>query len=163
MRDLLEEMGIGKGSFYAVFGSKQGLFVSALQLYRNEHSLMNEVGEIFAGCPVREAFIKVLGRVIERSFKDGGCCLFAKAALEFRQGEPEIATEIEHGIKEVEKVFCVALVAAKEKGEISENKDPESLARYFVSVFYGLQIMANGAFDREAVETVVADALKVLD
>lgn len=163
LRDLLEAMGIGKGSFYAVFGSKQALFVRVLQLYCKEHSLMSRMADVLADGPAKEAIGQVLKAVLDRSLEDGDCCLFAKAALEFRQDGQEVADEVGSGVRRVERAFCLALLKGQENGEISPQKNAQELGCFFVSVFYGLQVMANAAADRSSLEAVVAHALRVLD
>jgi TetR/AcrR family transcriptional regulator, transcriptional repressor for nem operon len=39
VRDLAEAMEIGSGSLYAAFGSKEGLYLAALDLYRRRYAL----------------------------------------------------------------------------------------------------------------------------
>lgn len=39
MRDLSEATGLGSGSLYAAFGSKEGLYLAALDLYRRSYAV----------------------------------------------------------------------------------------------------------------------------
>lgn len=163
LHDLLTEMGIGKGSFYATFGSKHELFLDALKLYGRKWAMVREVADIMATLPAKKAIERVLVRVMDRAIEDKRCCLFGKTALEFWQTDAKINKEVEGGVKQVEEAFRQVIIRGQKNMEIADDKDPDSLAQFFTSTFYGLQVMGSANPDRKALENAISNALIVLD
>lgn len=130
--DLLDEMSIGKGRFYAAFGSKRELFLDALKLYGKKQAMVREVANIMSCLPAKqsiELMELMFERVIDWMVEDKRCCMFGKTALEFWQSDAAIAKEVE-------------------AGEISPDKDPDSIAHFLTGIFYGLQVTGSALPDR---------------
>ncbi len=163
LQNLLTEMGIGKGSFYATFGSKHELFLDALKLYGRKRAMVREVAEIMATLPSKKAIEQILVRVMDRAIEDKRCCLFGKTALEFWQTDAKITKEVEDGVKQVEEAFRQAIIRGQKNMEIASEKDPEALAQFFTSTFYGLQVMGSANTGRKALENTISSALFLLD
>ncbi len=163
MQELLGEMGIGKGSFYATFGSKRDLFVEALKHFGETKAMLRETKHLLANEPAKVAIAQILHRVIDRSVNTKRACLFGKTAFEFWGSDPDVAEEVSGGLKRVEEGFYSALLRGQELGEIPKDRDAKALAKYLTSIFYGLQVMASANPDRKNLETVASTALTVLD
>ncbi len=163
LQTLLTKMGIGKGSFYATFGSKHELFLDALKLYGRKRAMVREVAEIMTTLPAKKAIERVLVRVMDRAIEDKRCCLFGKTALEFWQTDAKINKEVEGGVKQVEEAFRQVIIRGQKNLEIASDKDPDSLAQFFTSTFYGLQVMGSANPDRKALENAISNALIVLN
>ncbi len=163
LRDLLAEMNIGKGSFYATFGSKRELFLDALKLYGKKQAMVCEIADIMANFPAKQAIEQLFERVIDRAVEDKRCCMFGKTALEFWQSDAAIAKEVEGGVKQVEKVFYQAILKGQIDGEISPDKDPNSIAHFLTGVFYGLQVTGSALPDRKTLRDIASNALVILD
>lgn len=163
LQDLLSEMGIGKGSFYATFGSKRELFLAALKRYGKKQAMVCEVTAIVEQGPARKAIREVFSNVIDRAVVEKRCCLFGKTALEFWQTDPEISREVNQGVGQVETVFYNLICRGQQEGEIPSDRNPKEIANFFTSVFYGLQMMASAKPDREALDHVVSMSLTILD
>jgi TetR/AcrR family transcriptional repressor of nem operon len=163
LSDLLDEMGIGKGSFYATFGSKRELFLSALKRYGEKQAMVCQAADILASRPARTAIAGFFEKVIDRAVDDKRCCMFGKTALEFWQSDREIADATSEGVKQVEKAFLQAVTRGQNDGDISAKHNPEAIAQFLTSTYYGLQVMASANPDRKALKNVVSTALVVLD
>lgn len=163
MSDLLSNMGIGKGSFYATFGSKHELFIDALKLYGKKRAMVREVADIMASLPAKKAIERVLVKVMDRAIEDQRCCLFGKTALEFWQTDAKITKEVEGGVKQVEEAFRQTIIRGQKNMEIAQDKNPDSLANFFTGIFYGLQVMGSALPNRKALENVISNALILLD
>jgi TetR/AcrR family transcriptional repressor of nem operon len=163
LSDLLNNMGIGKGSFYATFGSKHELFLDALKLYGKKRAMVREVADIMANLPAKKAIERVLVRVMDRAIEDKRCCMFGKTALEFWQTDAKITKEVEEGVKQVEDAFRQVIIRGQKNMEIANDKDSDSLAIFLTGIFYGLQVMSSANPDRKALENVISNALIVLD
>ncbi len=160
---LLDAMDIGKGSFYATFGSKYALFLEALKLYRLKYAMVCEMRNIMHDLPAKKAIERVLVRVVDRIIEDKRCCMLGKTALEFLQSDAVIAEEIEAGVKQVEETFKQLVIRGQINQEISAEKDPELMAYFLTSVFYGLQITGSATQNRLALEGVIVSTLTLLD
>ncbi|NOV30673.1 MULTISPECIES: TetR/AcrR family transcriptional regulator [Methylomonas] len=163
LSDLLNNMGIGKGSFYATFGSKHELFLDALKLYRSKRAMVREIADITASLPAKNAIERILVRVMDRAIEDKRCCMFGKTALEFWQTDAKISEEVEGGIKQVEDAFRQVIIRGQKDMEIAADKDSDSLAYFFTGIFYGLQVMGSANPDRKTLEKVISNALILLD
>lgn len=163
LQTLLTEMGIGKGSFYATFGSKHELFLDALKLYGRKQAMVREVADIMTTLPAKKAIERVLVRVMDRAIEDKRCCLFGKTALEFWQTDAKITKEVKGGVNQVEEAFRQVIIRGQKNMEIASDKDPDSLAQFFTSTFYGLQVMGSANPDRKALENTISSALILLD
>ena len=163
MKDLLDEMEIGKGSFYAAFGSKKELFLKVLKHFGETKAMVRETASILTDAPAKVAIAELLNRVIDRAVNKRRACLFGKTAFEFWGRDADVANLVSNGVNQVEDAFHAALLRSQERGEIPADLDTKALANYFTGIFYGLQVMASASPDRQALERVVSTALTVLD
>ncbi len=163
MRDLLEGMGIGRGSFYGTFGDKRSLFLAALDRFeRTRTAWIPEV--LQEGDSPVEAIRYVFERSVKGlvSFEPRRGCLLANTAVELGPHDPEVAKRISGYVRRTEDAFEDALVRARAAGEISEEQDPKALARFLVTNLHGLRVMARAGADRETLQDTVEVVLGVL-
>ncbi len=164
MRDLLEGMGIGRGSFYDTFGDKRTLFLAALE--RFEESRTTWAIEVLKTSPSPLAGIEqVFGRTIENliGYEPRRGCLLANSAVELAPHDPEVAARISAYVRRTEEAFEGALVRAREMREIPKKSDPRALARFLVTNLHGLRVMARAGAERETLEDAVRIALLALE
>ena len=164
MRDLLEGMGIGRGSFYDTYGDKRSLFLAALDRFeRTRTAWVPEALE--EGESPLEAIRYVFERTVDSlvSFEPRRGCLLANSAVELAPHDPEVAGRISRYVRRTEDAFEGALKRARAAGELPEHKDPRVLSRFLVTNLHGLRVMARAGADRETLEDtvgVVLDALR---
>ena len=161
MRELLDAMGIGRGSFYDTFGDKHTLFLSALDRFQEVRtSWVEDVlrGEGLDG--IEEVFRRSLDGLFQFQLPRG--CLLANSAVELAPHDPEVAARISGYIRRTEDAFRGALVRARDRGEIPSDSDPRALARFVVNTLHGLRVLARAGTDRETLEDTVGVALQAL-
>jgi TetR/AcrR family transcriptional repressor of nem operon len=161
MRELLDAMGIGRGSFYDTFGDKHTLFLSALDRFQEVRtSWVEDVlrGEGLDG--VEEVFRRSLDGLFQFQPRRG--CLLANSAVELAPHDPEVAARISDYIRRTEDAFEGALARARDRGEIHSDSDPRALARFLVNTLHGLRVLARAGADRETLEDTVRVALQAL-
>jgi TetR/AcrR family transcriptional regulator, transcriptional repressor for nem operon len=161
MRELLDAMGIGRGSFYDTFGDKHALFLAALDRFQEVRT--SWVEEVLAGSGlegVREVFGRTVDGLVEFEPRRG--CLLANSAVELAPHDPEVAGRISRYVHRTEEAFEDALVRAREAGEIPADSDPKALARFMVTTLHGLRVLARAGSEREALEDTVHVALRAL-
>jgi TetR/AcrR family transcriptional repressor of nem operon len=161
MRDLLDGMGIGRGSFYDTFGDKHALFLAALD--RFEESRTGWIGEVLAGSGL-EGIEEVFRRTVEgmTGSEPRRGCLLANTAVELAPRDPEVAEKISRYVSRAEEAFAGALARAQEAGEIPEERDRRALARFLVSNLHGLRVLARAGTDRRTLEDAARVALEAL-
>ncbi len=161
MRDLLDGMGIGRGSFYDTFGDKHALFLAALD--RFEEARTGWIDEALEGSGL-EGIEEVFRRTVEgmTGSEPRRGCLLANTAVELAPRDPEVAGKISRYVSRTEDAFAGALARAQETGEIPEERDRRALARFLVSNLHGLRVLARAGTDRRTLEDAARVALEAL-
>ncbi|MFD9003073.1 TetR/AcrR family transcriptional regulator [Streptomyces sp. NPDC059582] len=160
--DLTSALGIGSGSLYAAFGSKEKLYGLALERYtsRNASEL---VAQLESADEVRPALRAVLMAMAEADLCDPDRgCMTVNAATE-RAGDPATVEQVAATLRLVESTIAGALERAKARGELSADKNPIELARLLTTFIQGLRVMGKARAGREFVESAVAAAMGTLD
>ncbi|HKH09517.1 MAG TPA: TetR/AcrR family transcriptional regulator [Rubrobacter sp.] len=162
MRDLLDGMGIGRGSFYDTFGDKHALFLAALDRFESSRtSWIDEALEDSGLDGIEEVFRRTIEGMVRFEPRRG--CLLANTAVELAPHDPEVAARISRYVRRTEEAFTGALVRAQGAGEIpAESSDPKVLARFLVSNLHGLRVLARAGSDRQTLEDAARVALEAL-
>lgn len=161
MRELLDAMGIGRGSFYDTFGDKHSLFLSALDRFQEVRASWIEEalrGEGLGG--IEEVFHRSLNGLYQ--YRPPRGCLLANSAVELAPHDPEVAARISAYIWRTEGAFQAALERARDGGEIPSGSDPRALSRFLVNTLHGLRVLARAGADRGTLEDTVRVALGAL-
>jgi TetR/AcrR family transcriptional repressor of nem operon len=163
VQDLLEEMGIGRGSMYGTFGDKRELFLAALD--RFEESRVSRADEILAVSPsAMEGIRRLFETTIEGlvSYEPRRGCLLANTAVELAPRDAEVAARISRYVGRTEEALEKALVRGRAAGEIPADKDPRALACFLVSMLHGVRVLARAGVDRAVLDDSVRTALAAL-
>ena len=163
LQNLLDEMGIGKGSFYATFGSKRELFVQALKHFGDTESIVHTITDLLPHTPAKEAIRQIFDRAINYGLTKQRVCLFGKTGFEFWQCDPDVAKEVTRGVKNLEDAFREVLLCGQGNGEIPLDRDATQLARFLTGVFYGLQVIVRTNPDRQVLEDIASTAIAALN
>lgn len=163
LRDLLEAMGLGQGSFYGTFGGKHALFLAALDRYR-EAAEASAVATLEDGSP-KEAIRAVFGGMVEvlagQEEPRRGCFL-ANSAVEQAPHDAEVAARISRYVRLLEDAFERTVRRGQAVGEIDARRDPRALARSLVTSSLGLRVLARTGADRRTLEDAADAALWAL-
>lgn len=161
---LIEEFGISKSSMYGAFGDKKSLFVEALNQYRNQVS--KPLIELLDNCTeVKKTLRRILNTQIKQILedKDYKGCFMVNTVIELVPHDVDIAKIVKKNRNEVETAFARAIKKAIKNGEISRNKNPESISRFLFSTMNGIYVDAKYFKDKKIFDDVVKTALSVLD
>ncbi len=162
IQDLVEHMGIGRGSLYDTFEDKHALFLAALDRYRATVS-----ARLFAPLeepiPVRAALRRVFDRVVEEAQAEGHHgCLMANATLELASRDRTVQCRAAANLEGFEEKMGRVLARAQREGEIGAHHDPRALARYLFNALQGLRVTAKVTSDRAVLEDIARVTLSVL-
>jgi TetR/AcrR family transcriptional repressor of nem operon len=161
LRDLLDGMGIGYGSFYNAFGNKHALFLASLDRFRElRTSWIDEVLEDSGLGGIEEVFRRTVDGLV--GFEPRRGCLLANTAVELGPHDAEVAAKISRYVRHTEAVFERAVIRAQEAGEIPADRDPRAMACFLVNTLHGLRVLTRVGTDRAVLEDAVRVALDVL-
>lgn len=159
MRNLQDLVDMHPGSIYAAFGSKDKLFTEALNRYAKDGA------QRLANCMAQEA--TVLGglkrfihgiTVCNKTTVPSGMCMIVKTIAELTQNDsPGLLAHATGILERIEASFATIFEQAIDNGEISVEKNPVELARYFQIQIIGLRTYAQVTNDITAVENHIDD------
>ncbi|GAB3438847.1 TetR/AcrR family transcriptional regulator [Actinophytocola sediminis] len=161
MQDLVDHLGIGRGSIYATFGSKHELYLLALDRYAEERG-GDTLTELSQPGPVLPAVRELVRAFLDESLTDRRGCLVTNTAVECATVDREIARRVESNWDGLETAIAGALIRARSQGELPEDKDPRALARFLITLIQGLKVMAKLP-DARRLRDAVDQALSLLD
>ncbi len=164
VQDLVDSMGINRGSIYATFGDKHRLFLEALDRY--EEAFHTKMLEVLRGpSSPRKGIERIFDAVIRECACDSGKkgCLLTNSAVELSGHDRETATRVQMNLSRLETAFEETLCSAKEMGEIGVQHDPKALARFLTSSLQGLRVMSKAWPDRVVLRDVAEVTLSALD
>ena len=163
MQDLVDAMGIQRGSLYATFGSKQQLFLKSLNRY--SVTVVKKLLEILESKPSAIESIELFfAQLVEHLLTAGELrsCLVTNSAVERGLRDEETRQKVLLLLNALEKGFYDTLLRAKEKGEISAELDLKRVANYLTSSMQGLLVMGKVCSERSVLEGINQVTLSVL-
>lgn len=142
VQDLVEQMGINRGSLYDTFGDKRALFLAAIAHY-NKTAFTKAIAQLEAPDAAKQAIVDYFQNFIEYATNDQQRrgCLMTNSAVELAPHDSTTAGCITAHLQRLENAFYHALVNASEKGEITPKQDLRGLARFLTCNLQGLHVM----------------------
>lgn len=164
VQDLVDATGVGRGSLYAAFGSKEGLYLAALDRYR-EQLATPMVTALRSGSPVRDVVRGLLEGLAAQAVADQRRrgCLMVNAATERCAVDPTVARRVRDTVAANEAALVEALTAARAAGQLAADKDPVALARFLIAVTHGLRVTGVITPEPQVLRDVLEVALGSLD
>ncbi|RSN34462.1 TetR family transcriptional regulator [Amycolatopsis sp. WAC 01416] len=162
--DLVTELGIGKASLYATFGTKHELYLTVLNRYiarGNERFVEDFAGPGPALAGVRRLIDRYLAEILGESGRKG--CFVVNAAMEMMPRDPEVARVVERSWDALELALRMALSRAKAQGELAAAADPEALAGFLLTVLQGMRVMGKGPDPAARARAAAGQAIAVVE
>ncbi len=164
MQDLVESMGINRGSLYDTFKDKRSLFLEAVAYY--EATIVDRlVKRLEAPTASKQTIIDYFNGLIDRILEDPERrgCLITNTAIELCSHDPETEKRITHNFQRIEQAFYSALSKSQALGEIAADSDLHALARFFTCNLQGLRVISRVNPSRNTLQDVVRVILSVLE
>ena len=161
--DLQQALGIGRGSLYGVFGSKEGLFVRAFGRYREQYTVptvqaLEADGSAVAA--IRDFFGRLVLRYTNPATPRG--CLVTTTVMECAGHGGTVEQMLTGSISNGEEALHRTLLRARGQGELRDSTDLRALARFLVTTGQGMALIARVTGSRSVVEDVAKTAMSVL-
>lgn len=158
LKDLERALDMRPGSIYAAFGSKDRLFLEALERYATDG--LAELEEQLAAhvSPVEglAAYVRSLGDWDKPSIPSRAC-LLVKTLLELGEREPTVRDRADALLAGMEHRFIQEFRAAQAQGELRDGQDPVRLGRRLQAEIMGLRAYAQRAVAADTVRELADD------
>lgn len=139
--ELLNAMGIGKGSFYLAFkGGKQELYVRSIKQFAE--SFNRKITEAIEKSEDQIEFIRQFFLTLANAEDcdiDRGCYL-GNALVQLSEKDEDIKKITAELLKGLQNIFAKAIKKAQEKKQLNTHKDPEILAWHLTNLWNGIHV-----------------------
>ncbi|MCJ2088533.1 TetR/AcrR family transcriptional regulator [Methylobacterium sp. E-005] len=158
--DLLEATKLSRGSLYAAFGDKHGLFLRALDRYIDE-ALTRLETELDPRNDALTGLRTYLAGYVERTSGAAGKrgCLVVATAMELAAHDAEVNQRVGRFFRVMESRLAIALSRAQAEGRLAVNVDPASVARLLLCTVEGMRVVGKTDPNRAASHAMVKTLL----
>lgn len=159
---LLEATGLSRSSLYSAFGSKQGLFLAALDLYvAQQRSFLTQ---LLADGTLREGLERMYTLMVDNMRPGGGgmTCLVASSLLEVPAEDSETLARVVRGQAQMTEVYEARFQRAIDEGELDGRRSAGELAQFIATVNNGIQIAARAQASADQLRSIAAMAIETV-
>jgi len=164
VQDLVDRLGISRSSLYDTYGGKQQLFYSAFELYltSNREGLINFLS---TQNDVRVGLRKVFMQLVTDDFEDPECkgCFIVNTSTELLPLDDKLTKEITEHKQLMESIMHDFLQKGVQAGQISKDKDIQTLSRVLYVTMSGLRVTGKTRPDPEETMATVDTVMMLLD
>jgi TetR/AcrR family transcriptional repressor of nem operon len=165
-RELTAGLGIGQGSLYAAFGSKEGLFVAALDRYAELFAGLVERmrARVAAGEPVKPVAADTMMAMLELKVPDRpAACLLITAAQRGAAADREVGQRVRRALNGMADALTEIITIGRQRGELSTDLPAADLARLLVATYIGTRALRAADPSARAARTTVRTALALVN
>jgi len=159
-QDLVDELGIGKGSLYATFGSKRALFDRALERYRDQQA--DALAQIIDQPGPAKARLRAAMRfIIEANAADPDRrgCLAVNTAAEMAGADPKATLDVRHMFVRSQGALVAVIAEGQRAVEIRSDIPAAALGAHLFTTGVGLQLLVKTVRDPLDLEVVIEAAI----
>jgi TetR/AcrR family transcriptional regulator, transcriptional repressor for nem operon len=163
VQDLLDHMGIHRGSLYATFGDKRALFLAALRLYDSDcrKAQLEAIERVHVGkAAIQALFDGWVDTLVHDRARSG--CFLTNTALEMAAHDSEVAALVAASQSDIESFFQRLVRRAQSLGEIAPQRDPVVLARGLLATLVGLLVLGRSRPEPALLRSIVQGAMASL-
>lgn len=160
VEDLVAELGIGRQSLYATFGSKQRLYLRALERYC-ETQTAALVGLLALDGRLEPRLGTLLEGVVSEMVSDRDCkgCFVVNAAAERGSEDAETGRHVREQFARIEAALEAAFDRARADGELDRDADPRALARFVLAAVNGMRVVGKVAPEPSTLSDIASTTL----
>jgi TetR/AcrR family transcriptional repressor of nem operon len=136
-QDLVDATGLGRGSLYAAYVNKDGLFAQALRRYqlRSRANADRLAGFASPLAGLRDLLTRTIAA-------DDHGCLATNSAIEMAHRDPQVAALVAESFRIITAGIAAAIARGQAIGEIRTAGDPAALALFVLTTMQGLRVLA---------------------
>ena len=153
MADLVQAMGLKKGSIYKAFGNKHALFMAALERYLNRSSVMVSEATAKADSAIEalQSILFEMTRMSQSSEVRHGCFAL-NTVVELAAHDEQVEAYMAEGYKRMERKFTDLVRWGQESGDFRDDEDARVLARFVYISLAGLAAASKGFYSLSDIE-----------
>ena len=161
--DLLEGMGLTRGSLYKAFRDKKNLFLLVLNRY--ERAAVDAGVDLLAGAEITDGKDRILamfaGLVAAVEGGDHRGCLLCTAAAGSAADDPDIARAVHGGLAKLQAGFLQAIQASPDLSGLDDARRLR-LADSLLTQYIGLRMLARSRLPLGILQNAVAGVADML-
>lgn len=163
MHDLLDAMGIQKGSFYDTYGSKQEAYLRALERYTDER--LGHFANAPADCSPRAALEAMFQAILKECVGADGHrgCMIVNCALELAHEDEGARQAVQAALRTHENLIKRWLRDAQAAGEVSATLDPGASAKALMAFILAMRVYSRAGCPKATIRTFHDQAIALLD
>ena len=163
IRDLVARTGVNYYGLYGEFDSKRGLFLAALDRYRDTVTSAF-VAELNKPGPLTRSLSRAFHRLaaLMRTADGRVGCLMANTAVEVAPDDADAAAKVQAHMKQVADAFRARLTQGQAAGELSADADLDALAEFLATTAYSAGFLLRAGRDDAFVRRHVRTALSAV-
>lgn len=166
LKQLEQALDMRPGSLYAAFGSKQSLFMEALDVYTVQMVNLLEAHLDSAESPLLalQSFLRdlVLGDAPDNEVP-ARACMIVKTLMEVTEEEEPLGIKVNELLADMEEIFEDLLNRSRREGELRSDVDCVRLARLVQVQVMGLRSYAQRQVTAKELEPLLVDINGLLD
>ncbi|WP_172382939.1 TetR/AcrR family transcriptional regulator [Streptomyces sp. MNP-20] len=162
-QDLVDALGIGKGSLYHAFGSKHALFERALRRYRDTQA-QRLIALFESEGPVKERLRAALELLVALDLADPDRrgCMAVNTAAELAGTDPAASELVREMFARTESALQALVEEGKRSGEIAPNRNAACVGSLLLNTVVGLRVTARVAEGPEGTHRTIRAVLDLL-
>lgn len=162
--ELLDAMGLSRGSFYNAFGGKEKILLDAIRRYMDV-GMDGVLLPLFEPDAAREEIEETFTRMIAHTASPEGRygCLVNNCMTELATRVPVARRALLAARAMVEDGFTRAVERGQAEGTIAKRDSPRSIGRFLLNNFSGLNVASKGRPGRAVLADIARVTLKILD
>lgn len=162
-QDLLDAIGIGRGSLYNAFAGKHDLFQRALRRYQAQETV--RVIDLLDGPgQPRERVHAALTMVLDAACTDTERrgCLAANTAVELGGDDEMVDLLVRRIFGRQHDAFRGAIEEGQRAGEFAEDLDPDVAATFLLATINGMRVLAKADLRSDRLAGLAETAMRAL-
>jgi TetR/AcrR family transcriptional regulator, transcriptional repressor for nem operon len=163
MSDLLDQMGIQKGSFYATFGSKHDVFIASLEKYIDNR--FSGFDSLLTAKSPKSALVDHICAIAADALSCNGSmgCFVANAAVEMAPKDADIRSLVCKTFDRHIGLYRRILDAAVANNELPDTYDSLLVARSLFALVIGMRIIARAGMPAAVIHSIRDQAISLIN
>lgn len=163
MQDLVNALGISRSSLYDTYTDKHTLFLKALERYRElaSRQLQEILQRDATAIQTLRTLLEMVTSEMRRDRQHKGCFIL-NAGVEVAATDEAVGRVVCDNDRQMENIFREVVQKGKDSGEIRNQADARSLARFLLNAVKGMRVTARSTTDKSVFRDIIDLTLSVL-
>lgn len=148
LQDLMRVTGLGKGSLYAAFGDKHGLYLTVLRRYADDgdRAVRDAMSATPQAIDALRAYLTVpIGDPDGVAAARG--CMLANGTCELATADPDVRDTARRTYESITAALAACVQRARDEGDLAPGDSPTEAARALLAAQQGLVYMGRSGMD----------------